>query len=222
MSVHPDELTGNEQAVLLVLMAECRPVPNPELKDLGPELTKDQRDKLLRKDLIEVRPGRPMVIELADKGWRMCRAIIGTDAPAGVTGQKRALYTVLKALDRHLADDDLALADVIRPAGSPQAPASTPPSPPPPSAHADGTGGRVRDAYSRLATRPGGWVRLADLRNALADVARADVDAALRDLLRAREASLIPEENQKAITGADDAAAILIGGEKNHLMAIQA
>lgn len=215
MSVHPDELTGNEQAVLLVLMAECRPVPNPELRDLGPELTKDQRDKLLRKDLIEVRPGRPMVIELADKGWRMCRAIIGTDAPAGVTGQKRALYTVLKALDRHLADDDLALADVIRPAGSPQAPASTPPV-------ADHTGGRVRDAYSRLATRPGGWVRLADLRNALADVARADVDAALRDLLRAREASLIPEENQKAITGADDAAAILIGGEKNHLMAIQA
>lgn len=215
MSVHPDELTGNEQAVLLVLMAECRPVPNPELKDLGPELTKDQRDKLLRKDLIEVRPGRPMVIELADKGWRMCRAIIGTDAPAGVTGQKRALYTVLKALDRHLADDDLALADVIRPAGSPQAPASTPPV-------AEHTGGRVRDAYSRLATRPGGWVRLADLRNALADVARTDVDAALRDLLRAREASLIPEENQKAITGADDAAAILIGGEKNHLMAIQA
>ena len=215
MSVHPDELTGNEQAVLLVLMAECRPVPNPELRDLGPELTKDQRDKLLRKDLIEVRPGRPMVIELADKGWRMCRAIIGTDAPAGVTGQKRALYTVLKALDRHLADDDLALADVIRPAGSPQAPASTPPV-------ADHTGGRVRDAYSRLATRPGGWVRLADLRNALADIARADVDAALRDLLRAREASLIPEENQKAITGADDAAAILIGGEKNHLMAIQA
>jgi hypothetical protein len=38
VTVAPDELTGTEQAVLLVLMAECRPVPNPELNTLGPVL----------------------------------------------------------------------------------------------------------------------------------------------------------------------------------------
>ena len=34
MTVSPDELTGTEQAVLLVLMAQAGPVPNPKLKEL--------------------------------------------------------------------------------------------------------------------------------------------------------------------------------------------
>lgn len=204
MSIHPDELTGNEQAVLLVLMAECRAVPNARLKDLGPDLTKGQRENLQRKGLVEVR-GKPMVVELTEKGWRMCRAIVGTSAPSGVTGQKKAIYTVLKALDRYLDDADLALADVIRPADDELA--------------GDGVETRLRDVYAELASRPGGWVSLTRLRAHLADVARDDVDGALRNLLRSRAISLIPEENQKVLTDADDTAAIIIGGEKNHLMA---
>ena len=213
MSVHPDELTGNEQAVLLVLMAECRPVPNARLKDYGPELTRSQRENLLRKQLIEVR-GAPMVIELAERGWHMCRAIIGTDAPGGVTGQKKTLYTVLKALDRYLDDAGLALADVIGVA--PEQPAAPAPTP-----AGDAVEDRVRGAYAHLAGRPGGWVSLTRLRGHLADVPRDDVDGALRNLLRSRGISLIPEENQKVLTDADDVAAIVIGGEKNHLMAIR-
>jgi hypothetical protein len=218
VSVHPDELTGNEQAVLLVLMAECRPVPNARLKDLGPALTPEQRKKLLRKRLIEV-SGKPMVISLTDDGWAWCRAIIGSDPPAGVTGQKKTLYTVLKALDRYLSHADLAPADVIRPADAAQ-PAPTRGAAPEPAAAGADIETRVRDVYARLASRPGGWVALTRLREHLVDVPRDDLDVALRTLLRARGISLIPEENQKVLTDADDAAAILIGGERNHLMAI--
>ena len=53
MSVTPADLTGTERAVLLVLMAESRPVPNPDLIALGPRLEKTGRDKLNNLGLIE-------------------------------------------------------------------------------------------------------------------------------------------------------------------------
>lgn len=207
MSVHPDELTGSEQAVLLVLMAECRPVPNARLKDLGPDLTKAQRENLQRKELIEVR-GKPMVVELTDRGWRMCRAIVGTDAPSGVTGQKKALYTVMKSLGRYFDRADLAPGDVFLPAeqtetaGRPDVPTL------------------VRRAYDGLAAKPGAWVGLRRLRDALPDVSRADVDRELLRLYQDPEVSLIPEENQKTLTDDDHAAAVRIGNKDNHVIAI--
>lgn len=203
MSVHPDELTGAEQAVLLVLMAECRPIPNAHLKKFGPELRKSQRDKLLHKGLIEVR-GTPMVIELSDRGWRMCRAIIGTDAPVGVTGQGKALYTVLKSLDRYFGRDDLGPSDVFA------------------AAEDEGLEARVRRAYAALADRPGGWVGLRRLRDALPDVPRAELDVELVRLYQTSGVSLIPEENQKTLTDGDRAASVKIGNKDNHVMAIHA
>ena len=46
MGVTPADLTGTERGVLLVLMAESRPLPNPDLINLGPKLDKPGRDKL--------------------------------------------------------------------------------------------------------------------------------------------------------------------------------
>lgn len=225
MTVAPDELTGTEQAVLLVLMAECRPVPNPELKTLGPELRKPDRDRLQRRELIEVRAGRPMTLELTEKGWRVCRTLFGADVPARPSGQGRALYTLMRALGRYFDQADLALVDVFAamppeplaaaPAGSGSAPESAAPS-------SGDVEARIRAAYDRLAPRPGGWVGLAALRRDLAGVDRRTLDAALLRLQRAAGVSLIPEENQKTLTGEDRAAAVRIGGEDNHLIAIEA
>lgn len=201
MSVHPDELTGNEQAVLLVLMAECRDVPNARLKDLGPELTKTQRENLQRKGLIEAR-GKPMTITLSDRGWRMCGELIGTDAPAGVNGQKRALYTVLKSLRRYFDQEELRPNAVF--AAAAVEPIET----------------RIHRAYSSLADRPGGWVGLRRLREALPDVTRAELDEELLRLYRDPRVSLIPEENQKTLTSADRDAAVRIGDKDNHVIAI--
>ena len=167
MSVDPEELTGTKQAVLLVLMAEARPVRNPELSILGPELKKQDRDDLVRRGLIEVTTeGRVMVLELTDRGWATCAAIIGADMPDRPSGQGKALYTVLRALRRHFDRDGLAPGDVFFPlddnalAGEPDV-------------LGDQVEAKVRAAYVGLAARAGGWVDLVRLREELSDVSQA-------------------------------------------------
>ena len=201
MKVAPDELTGTEQAVLLVLMAESRPVPNPELERLGPKLDKNGRARLNRLGLIETTPGRPLIHELTDTGWAVCRQLFGAVTPPRPSGQGKALYTVLQALGRYFDRADLAPADVFLP---PQ-----------------GVEQQLRVAYARLAGRPGGWVGLARLREAVPGVARDDIDAALVSLYQQPGVSLIPEENQKVLTEADRAAAVRIGDQNKHLIAIE-
>ena len=61
----------------------------------------------------------------------------------------------------------------------------------------------------------------AHVRAELADAPRADVDAALHTLHRTDGVSLIREENQKALTSADHDAAVTIGGQDKHLIAIE-
>ena len=215
MSIDPEELTGTEQAVLLVLMAESRAVRNPELATLGPELKKKDRDRLARRGLIEVTTvGRAMVLELTNKGWETCAGLIGAETPARPSGQGKALYTVLRALRRYFDRDDLAPGDVFLPlddralAGEPDP-------------LGDAVEQKVRAAYVRLAARAGGWVDLVRLRGELPTVSRHDMDAALTRMYRIKGVSLIPEENQKTLTDADRAAAVVIGDQDKHLIAIE-
>jgi hypothetical protein len=208
VSVTPADLTGTERAVLLVLMAEARPVPNPDLAKLGPKLDKPGRDKLNRLGLIEShRNGGRFVHELTDRGWRLCRDIFPDGAPPRSTGPAKTLYTVLGALNRYLNRADLSLAEMFGTGDGDQTPATIE--------------DRVRRAYTSLTPRRGGWVSLSRLRTELADTSRAEVDAALHTLFRTPGVSLIPEENQKVLTAADRDAAIVIGDQNKHLIAIE-
>ena len=221
MSVRIDELTGNEQAVLLVLMAECRPVPNPELAQLGPKLEPRSRTKLKDRGLIEVTPGRPMKITLANNGWGVCAKIIESgEAPLRPSSQGKALYTLLRSLHRFFTQRDLVLADVFGPVRDDEAKPIAPAAPVVDISEST-VEQQVRSAYHRLVARPGGWVGLALLRNELAHIPRTELDAALRQLFRAPGVTLIPEENQKVITAEDRAAAIEIGDQSKHLIAVQ-
>jgi hypothetical protein len=58
----------------------------------------------------------------------------------------------------------------------------------------------------------GSWVPLAKLRKAIG----GDLDATLIDLFRTGRLDLVPEDNRKALTAEDHAAAITIGGEHKH------
>ncbi len=197
--------------MLIVLMAESRPVPNPELVALGPVLDKAGRDKLNRLGLVESdRVKGRYVHELTDRGWRLCRDIIAAGPPPRSTGPAKALYTVLAALGRHLQRSDQSLAELFWPAQTDQENTPT----------EDTMEDRVRSAYRRLAPRPGGWVPLSKLRTEL-DAARDDVDTALKSLFRTTGVALIPEENQKTLTAADHAAAVVIGDRPKHLIAIE-
>lgn len=234
LNVAPDELTGTEQAVLLVLMAESRPVPNPDLERLGPKLDKPGRDRLNDLGLIETTPGRPLVHELTDAGWAMCRQLFAADTPPRASGQGRALYTVLKALHRHFERADLVPADVFLPDDSPASAESPEPARAPDTTDTPDTPGApggyalasraeqaLRAAYAGLAERPGGWVSLTLLRGEVTDLPRKEVDAALISLYQQPGVSLIPEENQKTLTEADRAAAVRIGDQNKHLIAIE-
>jgi hypothetical protein len=218
-----DALTAIEQAVLFFLMAESRPVFNAELTRRGPELRKQSREKLNQMKLIETaQVGRGLVHELTDKGWRRCGELLGADPPARSRGEGKALYAVLAAIGRYLASTGQPLADLFRE----QQPAGDNIGAQPVAAQTFGTSDgdveyRVRDAYSRLARRPGGWVALMRLRAELADIPRTSVDAALVSLYQQPGVSLIPEENQKVLTAADREAAVEIGDQDKHLIAIE-
>lgn len=213
MKIGLDELTGTEQAVLLVLMAEARPVPNPELSRLGPELRKDSRDTLNRKGLIEsVQDRRVWVHELTDDGWAFCRRLFGADAPERSSGQGKALYTLLRGLQRYMHRADLPPVDIFAPAE---------PEPEPPMEQAPADEQQVRDAYARLAAQAGDWVALVRLRAELPDVAHLDFDDRLRRMYRKPGVHVIPEENQKVLTDEDRRAAVVIGDQPKHLIAIE-
>lgn len=215
MKVGLDELTGADQAVLLVLMAESRPVRNPELAQLGPELKKLNRERLNRLGLVETsKPGTSYVHELTDQGWRLCQDMFSAAAPQLSKGQGKALYTLLRSLGRYLAREDLIPADVFAPADNEDTPR------PDDSTDTD-IELLVRRTYDGLAPRPGGWVGLARLRAELARVPRPQLDATLKRMYRIPGVSIIPEENQKVLTTDDRAAAVEIGDETKHLIAIE-
>ena len=221
MSASPDELSGVQQAVLLVLMAEGRPVPNPELEQLGPALKKGDRDRLKNKKLIDVVPGRPMTLELIGDGYDLCRELMGTEPPPGVRGQNKALYTLMKGLRRFFDREDLQLSEVF-----PERRAAKPDDAKPAASSANSSPredlhSRVRSAYGKLADEPGSFVSLARLRAEVVDVPRDQLDAALVELNHQRGVSLVPQEDQKLLTDEDRAAAVRIGVKDNHQIAIE-
>ncbi|MEV0996899.1 hypothetical protein [Nonomuraea sp. NPDC050202] len=79
---------------------------------------------------------------------------------------------------------------------------------------------RILDAYTRTAPGPGRWAGLAELRSLLGDMPRAEQDQALRELERLPYANLVPESNQKTLTADDRAAAVTLGGQDKHLIAV--
>ena len=208
-----DDLTASESAILVVLMAEAREVLSTELRDrYGLVVRKPQRDKLTRLHYVASRKSGPTyALQLDDKGWVRMQS----DLDFTLRGAS-ALGAALTALQAHLRDRVLgrsgcatlaelfALTDVRAPAAEPSGSLIA----------------RVVSAYRALADEPGAWVSLRRLRPFLADVPRDDVDEALRRLSRSEGVTIAPESNQKTLTEADVAAALRLGGQENHLLAI--
>ncbi|MEU7617343.1 hypothetical protein AB0M91_19830 [Micromonospora rifamycinica] len=210
-----DDLTPSEGAILLVLMAEAREVPNTELKKrYGVDIRKSYRDKLNRLGYVDSRrEGNTFLHQLADKGWIRVQENLNFQSSVGRTlgGALTALQVNLR--DRVMGRSDyqsfgemFALTDVR--AAAPRA---------------DGRGvlrARIRQAYDALAAEPGAWVSLTRLRPFFGDVDPADLDEALRDLEREPDVDIVPESNQKQLTPDDVAAALRLGGQDKHLLAM--
>ncbi|MDG4794959.1 hypothetical protein [Micromonospora sp. WMMD1082] len=212
-----DDLTASESAILVVLMAEAREVLNTELRErYGLDVRKPQRDKLTRLHYVASRKSGPTyALQLDDKGWvRVQNDLDFTLRGASALG---AALTALQASlrDRVLARSGCATLTELFALSDVRAPAS-PPAPEP----SGPLKARIVSAYQALAAEPGAWVSLRRLRPFFADVPRDDLDDSLRRLSREVGVNLVPESNQKTLSEADIKAALRLGGQENHLLAI--
>jgi hypothetical protein len=210
-----EELTPAENAILIVLMAEAREVLNTELKAVyGLDVRKGSRDKLGRKQFVASRKSGPTyALQLDDKGWVHVQEELNFRSN-GATAQAAAVSAVLRGLRDRVLDRSgcksfaelFALDDVRGPASAPE--------------QEKILRTRIVNAYEALKDEPGGWVSLTRLRPFFGDVSPAAMDEALRKVSREPGVTLAPESNQKVLTDADHEAAVHIGGQDKHLLAI--
>lgn len=79
----------------------------------------------------------------------------------------------------------------------------------------------VLDTVARLERTPGAYVTLTDVRAALhPDLDRAAVDAAMARINGRRGAVFVSEDAQETLTDADRDAALRIGNQANHMIAL--
>ncbi|WP_109634677.1 hypothetical protein [Lentzea atacamensis] len=201
------ELGIKQRAALITLMAEAREVSNNELENLaGFRLDGEERRVLNELGLVasvRERNNRPYRHELTDAGWDWCATELTSSTPPRSQSAGGALYALLGGLARFLERSGLRLNEIFE-------------------AGELAIDRRVRAAYTKLAPEPRAWVGLAALRSALNGEPRGEVDKALHRLNRAADVNIIPESNQKVLTQDDHEAAIRIGGEDRHLIAIGA
>lgn len=205
-----DRLGQKQTAAMLTLMVLAREVSNPELREIvGFALDGEVRRQLNGLDLVaSEKRGRAFVHELTERGWAWCDDELSeAEAPSPRTSLGSALYVLLGGLGRHLRREKLRLADLFMPEVE---------------VTAEEIESRIRIAYRKLARSPRDWVALVELRPMLGEASTADVDSVLKELSRSGQADLVPESNRKALTAADHAAAIRVGGDDNHLISIEA
>jgi hypothetical protein len=87
-------------------------------------------------------------------------------------------------------------------------------------AEPDDLDGRIRATYAKLAGAPGDWVDLTALRPLLADISKAALDKALVRMLDAPDVRLEPEPFGHRIGVEERRAAVHVGGEDGHKLAI--
>ncbi|MEU6023136.1 hypothetical protein [Micromonospora sp. NPDC047134] len=199
-------------------MIKAAPLPQTYLKNVaGISVTPAHRRRLESLDLIEVTPKPRIILELTDKGWERAAQELGAEPPAraGTTGG--TLYVVLDFLRRLIDHSGTRADDLFRMQIKADEVALTPQ---PVAAGSADPVTRIRQAYHGLAGGPGDYVMLADLRAALGDLPRAEFDAALIQLNQERNVHLVPESNQKVLRPQERAAAVHIGNQDKHLIAI--
>jgi hypothetical protein len=217
-----EDLTPNERAILFILMAEGREVPNTRLtKHYKGELAPKSRGRLKQRGLINVRMnGTRVNLELADAGWKHCLEEMSTAEPPGGAGARgTAAYAMLDAIRRYLDRSRVANEEFFQPADEP-APQAAATAAATKAVRPEGIEARIRQAYSELARWPGDLVRLFDLRRRLSGVDKATVDIALIELNLVRDISIVPANKQMDLNDEHRAAAVSIGNQDRHFIAI--
>ena len=151
-----------------------------------------------------------MVHRLGDAAWDRFRQPLNFDG-ARPRAFGAALGSLLAAVQRDLERNNRSLAMAFAPELAEPAPT--------PETEVNLTD-RIRDAYAATASAPRAWVSIADIRHKLGDVSRDSLDTALRQLEQAADVNIVPESNQKTLSKEDRRAAVIIGDQPKHFLAI--
>ncbi|ALG06193.1 hypothetical protein [Kibdelosporangium phytohabitans] len=190
------------RAALMALMLANRDVANTELTNdhkirLGPADREALNDAGLLKTAMDT---KPYVHRITDDGidWCMNDLVYG-EPPSNSGPLARMSAELLRRLVRHLQRRG-TLANAIR-SGDLEL--------------------FIRAVYFDLAVKPQEWIRLARIRPMLDGEDKSDVDKALLKMMKEGKAYLAPDSNRKVLTEADHEAAVSVGGEDKHLIAIE-
>lgn len=193
-----DELTPTDYAFLVLLKVSGGQINNTEMAKahhgvrlVQPDLARINATGFIDSNM-KSRPYKHTLTQAGSEALNEPWAVMGDDAAKD--GKERQLWAALAALyASRPADSEPVYHDLDK---------------------------RIRAAYDDLAPESGAWVSLTRLRSSLSDVKKAALDDALRALHDAPDVQLEPEANQKILEDADRRAAVKIGGEDRHLLAI--
>ncbi|HUQ57233.1 hypothetical protein [Lentzea sp.] len=196
----PEKFGAPERAALMVLMLENRKMPNTELNEQV-KLTKPGRGKLNEAGLIRTAEDvRPMVHEITDEGIAWClQDLVKGELPPRSTSHARVTFGLLKKFIVH-HEARGTLVEVIR---------------------SRDLESLIRSVYEELAVEPQDWIRLARIRPRLNGAERGEVDDVLVKMMKTGTVHLAPESNTKVLTAEDHAAALRVGSEDLHLVAME-
>lgn len=208
----PEKYGTHETATLLVLLLENAEVPNPDLKNKHRiDLRPAGRAKLIKAGLLEThKGGNRLVHNITEAGIAWCATELTEVEPPTRSGPLVRL--AFEALRRTVADlrrRGIPLVDALHPTGDGE-----------PDEMVD-LESLIRTAYEALSVKPQDWVRLAKLRPRLNGAEKNEVDQVLLAMTRTGLVHLAPDSDRKMLTDADRDAAIRIGKEDKHLVAIE-
>ncbi len=199
----PEKYTPSARAVLMVLMLENREVPNPELtKQFKIKFTPADRERLNDDGLLKTAFSRPLVHKITTKGIEWCMNDLVEGEPPSRSGPlTRANAELLRRFVRYHQKHG-TLAEVIRSGGM-------------------DLESLIRSVYLDLSDGPQDWIRLARIRPKLDSAEKSEVDETLLKMMKTGTVHLAPDSNRKVLTEADHEAAVRVGGEDKHLIAIE-
>lgn len=204
------ELTSADYAILIVLKAEDREISNTELNKLYEvRLVSPAYERLNAEGLVSSETKRrPYRHVITDKGKKVLGDPLKIDDDRAEPGEKRSarekqLWAAVVAQQKEIlrlpARKTVSAAVIEQPAD---------------------LDSRIRAAYTELAGGPGDYVSLTDLRPLLGDVPKGELDKALIRLHDASDVRLEPEPFGHRIGAEERSAAVHIGGEDRHKLAI--
>lgn len=207
-----------ERSALIILAASRGTITNAVLSKKVSSFDGKKRGKMQGAGLVSLRGKSgsrkdPMTLTLTDAGWAAVEAEMGAVVPprSGASGQ--ALWALLAALRPALEATGGTLRELLAAGGEAEGGAAAP---------APDAGGSLRErieaAYTRLAPRPGDWVAMVDLRDALPGDDREALDETLREMRRDKVLRLTVEEDQSRLTKADRDAAVRVGPTDMHFV----